>query len=152
MLVADHLWRADRLAASATRAEGAGDGILAIWGYMHAATHALNTLLHQEHVTAESDSCASNHAGQYLDRAGRRVSAFDSRGPVGDLIHTDMPAIEYPTSPQLAAAVKLLAAVEASAARALRSDWTPAPSDVAAARSAYRALAEWLADRRGELP
>jgi hypothetical protein len=131
-----HLARARRFEASMAKLDPAADFEMLVWSAMHAGTHFLNAALHAAGVTVANRAYPSNHAGHYFVPA--EAGFREGPGPLGDVIHADMPPVPGPIPPVVARAMDALRVVERVAADALR-----APAPVAGeARARWRAAYE----------
>jgi hypothetical protein len=109
--------------------------------------------LHQVGVTVARDECATNAMGQYVSHTGAELPA---KANVGDLIHSDMPRIMYPSDTEWSRVEAALAQIERLAATCLRgphrdSAWGLAEAH-AAAQQFNGHLHRAIASTRGAAP
>jgi hypothetical protein len=139
-----HLAKAQRFEVSMAKLAPAADLEMLLWSAMHAGTHLLNAALHQCGVTRANQAYPSNHAGRYFVASDGGLR--EEPGPLGDVIHADMPPVPDPVPPALASAMDALRVVERLAAAALRAPEPLAPDVAAGWRDAYeRVTRECLA-------
>ena len=136
MLIEDHRNKAARFDAAAAELSDAGRGILGTWALLHAMTHRLNAALHEVGVTAERDECPTNAMGSYVSRTGSPLSIEPSAASVGDLIHSDMPRVNYPSDAAWERAEAALARLERLAATCMRGPHRDGVWRLAEARAA----------------
>lgn len=132
-----HLEKLDRFEELIARLDPVEDFELWIWVLMTAGTSALNAALHAARITSDRD-CYPVRPNKYMVR-GKAPGTWEQQvGPLGDLLHVDVPKLEAAVSPDLARALEAMRTIERYRDPCVRGDHPITKAVADECQAAYR--------------
>ena len=112
MNIPAHLEKLRRQEALLARLDPFEDFELWNWVAMSAGTNALNAALHAAGVTSDRD-CYPVRPNKYMEPGDTPGTWKQVVGPLGDLLHVDVPKLDVPVPPTMDIALEAMRVIEA---------------------------------------
>ncbi|HJO69179.1 MAG TPA: hypothetical protein QF804_05800 [Rhodospirillales bacterium] len=137
MNLAQHLEKAARYEALMARLDVVRDFELWIWVAMSSGTNVLNAALHAAGITSDR-ACYPVRPNRYMVPGANPGTWTQEEGPLGDVLHVDVPAIEAALPPALERACEALRVIDDARDPCVRGPREITPELAEACAAAYR--------------
>jgi hypothetical protein len=141
MNLAQHLEKVVRYEALMERLDVLGDFELWVWVAMSSGTNVLNAALHAAGITSER-ACYPVRPNRYMVPGAGFGTWTQEEGPLGDVLHVDVPAIEAAMPAALERACEALRVIEDARDSCVRGPREITPELAAGCEAAYRNCVE----------
>lgn len=137
MNLAQHLEKVARYEALMERLDVLRDFELWVWVAMSSGTNVLNAALHATGITSDR-ACYPVRPNRYMVPGASPATWTQEEGPLGDVLHVDVPAIEAAMPAALERACEALRVIEDARDPCVRGAREITPELAASCEAAYR--------------